>query len=112
MQEENESKPNKIRRNSLDSSIGEVHFHSKPTTVLTEESSLASLGDDLSPPAQQTTQNTKSTLPDYENFPVADKMAKLKRSKSFNAHLDKPARFVEFEHMSSSNNGHLEKPSR
>ena len=89
LQDENESKSNKTRRNSLDSSIGEVHFHSKPTTVLTEESSLASLGDDLSPPQQP---QNKSTLPDYENFPVADKMAKLKRSKSFNAHLDKPSR--------------------
>ena len=76
----------KKRRQSLDSSIGEAHFHSNPTT-LTEESSLAtSLGDDLSAPT------TKTALPDYENFPVADKIRKLKKSQSFNAHLEKPPR--------------------
>ena len=77
----------KKRRQSLDSSIGEAHFHSKPTT-LTEESSLAtSLGDDLS-----SAPTTKTALPDYENFPVADKIRKLKKSQSFNAHLEKPPR--------------------
>ena len=85
----------KKRHNSLDSCIGEAHFHSikADPNCVTEESSLDDL-DDLN--SQTGNVNTPKTvipsteLPDYENF---SSIRKLKKSKSFNAHLEKPPRY-------------------
>lgn len=71
------------RKLSFDSSWGDVHFQSKPTTM-TDGSSLGSiqLDDD-------------NESPDYENYPKhkrADTNTSLKRSKSI-AHIEKPLRY-------------------
>ena len=93
----------KKRHNSLDSCIGEAHFHSikADPNCVTEESSLDDL-DDLNSqtgnnaavniPAKTVLPSSSSTeLPDYENF---SSIRKLKKSKSFNAHLEKPPRYL------------------
>ena len=83
----------------MDSCIGEAHFHSikADPNCVTEESSLDDLDELNSQTGINAVVNTPKTvvpsstdLPDYENF---SSIRKLKKSKSFNAHLEKPPRY-------------------